>query len=178
MILLGARGTPPVARGAVDDRLVGLQDVMPTLLSLAGLDVPDGVDGLSMVGDVRRDRLYGEYGVGADATRMITDDRHKLVYYPAGHHVQLFDLRADPDESVDLSAAPEHATARARLLSWLCAELYGTDRDWIRDGELVGTPEPAAPPAIDRGLHGVRGYHWPPPPPTDDPTQVVGAPEP
>ena len=33
----------------MDDRLVGLQDVMPTLLDLAGVDIPSSVNGQSMV---------------------------------------------------------------------------------------------------------------------------------
>jgi arylsulfatase A-like enzyme len=177
MILVGARSGEPVRRDATDPRLVGLQDVMPTLLSLAGVPVPASVDGLSMVGATRRDRLYGEFGVAGDATRMITDDRYKLVYYPAGNHVQLFDLAEDPGEAVDLAAADSHAPVRRRLTSWLLDELYGSDADWVRDGELVGVPEPTTLPPLDRGLHGVRGHQWPPPPLDDDPGRVVGAPQ-
>jgi arylsulfatase A-like enzyme len=177
MILVGAGSGEPVRRDATDPRLVGLQDVMPTLLSLAGVPVPASVDGLSMVGATRRDRLYGEFGVAGDATRMITDDRYKLVYYPAGNHVQLFDLAEDPGEAVDLAAADSHAPVRRRLTSWLLDELYGSDADWVRDGELVGVPEPTTLPPLDRGLHGVRGHQWPPPPLDDDPGRVVGAPQ-
>jgi arylsulfatase A-like enzyme len=37
MVLVGARGDERVGHHAVDDRVVGLQDVMPTLLDLAGI---------------------------------------------------------------------------------------------------------------------------------------------
>ena len=177
MILVGARGGEPVRHNATDQRLVSLQDVMPTLLSLAGVPVPASVDGRSMVGAARRDRLYGEFGVAASATRMITDDRYKLIYYPAGNHVQLFDLTVDPGESIDLADDDRHASVRRRLESWLLDELYGDDTDWIRDRELVGMPAPHRLPPLDRGLHGVRGHQWPPPPLDDDPGRVIGAPE-
>ena len=65
MILLGGRDGR-VPHHTVDDRLVGWQDVMPTLLDLAGIDIPDTVEGLSMVGEERRSYLYGECGEGAN----------------------------------------------------------------------------------------------------------------
>ena len=53
----GRRGRRCAPAGQVDERLVGLQDVMPTLLSLAGLPVPATVEGLPMTGERRRDIL-------------------------------------------------------------------------------------------------------------------------
>ena len=50
MILVGTAGDERVGHHRVDDRLVGWQDVMPTLLHLAGIDIPDTVDGIPMVG--------------------------------------------------------------------------------------------------------------------------------
>jgi arylsulfatase A-like enzyme len=49
MILMGVAGTAGGCHRA-DARLVGLQDVMPTLLELAGVPIPSTVEGLSMVG--------------------------------------------------------------------------------------------------------------------------------
>lgn len=88
----------------------------------------------------------------------------------------LLSLAGIPCETIDLAEADSHAPVRQRLPDWLRAELHGTDTDWVRDNELVGMPEPAALPPIDRGLHGVRGYQWPPPPLDDDPARVIGAP--
>ena len=115
MILVGAAGDARVPAGQVDERLVGLQDVMPTLLSLAGLPVPATVEGLPMTGERRRDILYGECKEDRLATRMAHDGRHKLIWYPAGNVVQLFDLQADPRECRDLSEAAQYALIRQRL---------------------------------------------------------------
>jgi arylsulfatase A-like enzyme len=164
LLLCGARGDGRVPGNACDDRLVGLQDVMPTLLDLAGIDTPDTVQGLSMVGEERRPHLFGEIGNGASSTRMVHDGRHKLIYYPVGNRVQLFDLEDDPEELRDLAEAPECAAVRQRLEQILAGELYGGDEAWVRDGKLVGLPDQEwVPRTGNRGLSGQRGGHFPPP---------------
>ena len=175
MILVGAAGDARVPAGQVDERLVGLQDVMPTLLSLAGLPVPATVEGLPMTGERRRDILYGECKEDRLATRMAHDGRHKLIWYPAGNVVQLFDLQADPRECRDLSEAAQYALIRQRLEQALVERAWGVDRDWISAGRLTGFPAPAAPPRADRQFGGQRGLHYPQPP-QSDPTRTVGSP--
>ena len=175
LILVGPRDDARVAAGAVDPRLVGWQDIMPTLLELAGADIPATVDGRSMVGAARRATFYGEVGEDAMATRMIRDDRYKLIYYPVGNRLQLFDLEVDPSETRDLAGTAAHSDVQARLTTQLMAELYGGDLAWLRDGALVGLPDRTFAPRPDRGLSGNRGLHWPPPP-LDESGRVVGAP--
>ncbi|MGW9331169.1 sulfatase-like hydrolase/transferase [Bosea sp. NPDC055594] len=174
MLLSGAAGDSRVGTGATDGRLVGLQDIMPTLLDLCGLPIPESCEGLSMVGEQRRDILYGESLEGAKATRMVHDGRYKLIWYPAGNHFQLFDLDKDPQEMADLAGDPGHADIRARLGKALAGSLYGEDEAWLRDGELVGMAEPELVMAPNRGLSGQRGLHYPPIPPTD-PAKAVGS---
>lgn len=107
---------------AVDDH-VSLQDLLPTLVGLAGGD-PAGdlghpVDGGSLVpllhGAREPDRtVLGEYlGEGAVAPIfMIRRDRWKYVWsQPDG--AQLYDLRRDPDERRNLAVADDHATTAA-----------------------------------------------------------------
>ena len=165
MILLGGRNGR-VPHRAVDDRLAGWQDVMPTLLDLAGVDIPGTVEGLSMVGGERREYLYGEWGEGPNANRMIHSGRHKLIYYPVGNRVQLFDLESDPGELNDLAGSEAHAGIQARLSGQLAAELYGGDEAWVGEGGLVGLPDREWAPRPNRDLTGQRGLHYPPPPQT------------
>jgi len=164
MILVGAKNASRVPEGRADNRLVGLQDVMPTLLDLAGIDVPETVDGLSMVGNEQRGHLYGEYGESHEATRMIHDGRYKFVYFASGNRKQLFDLEVDPHELKDLIDSNSHAEIRQSLETKLISELYGTDTQWLDDGELVGLPALTDPSPPDRGLSLQRGSHWPVPP--------------
>ncbi len=167
MIVVGTAGDKRVGHHRVDDRIVGWQDVMPTLLDLAGVGIPDTVEGVSMFGEARREYLYGEVGEGDHATRMIRQGRYKLIYYSVGHTRQLFDIDADPQELHDLSQSPDHGAVLEDLTQKLISELYGGDEGWVRDGELEGLPNREFRPGPNRGLSSVRGHHWPPPPKTD-----------
>jgi len=167
MIVVGRAGDKRVGHHRVDDRIVGWQDVMPTLLDLAGIPVPETVEGRSMFGDERREYLYGEVGEGDHATRMIRQGRYKLIYYPVGNVRQLFDVEEDPRELTDLSGSAEHAGVLEELTAKLIAELYGGDEAWAENGRLVGRPNREFRPGPNRGLSSQRGHHWPPPPKTD-----------
>ena len=169
MILLGTEGDSRIGHGRVDDRLVELQDVMPTLLDLAGIDIPDSVKGQSMASAPRRQHLYCEHGAGGMATRMVHDGRFKLIYYPTGNRLQLFDLEDDPEELVDLSISDAHQADRERLIELLVGGLHGDDLAFVQDGQLAGVADMVYEPEPDRGLRTQRGGHWPPPPtPTDE----------
>lgn len=180
MILVGTgaseRGFDPrVGHHRVDDRLVGLQDVMPTLLELADIEIPETVDGVSMLSEQQRSYFFGECVEDAGATRMIHDGRFKLIYYAVGNHTQLFDLEDDPDELTDLANLPEYQEVRDRLTELLVGELYGSDEEWLdAEGVLVGLPDIDFEPGPRRGLVGQRGIHWPQPPPdpSDRPTGI------
>jgi arylsulfatase len=175
MILMGTTGDSRVGQQRTDDRLVGLQDVMPTLLDMAGVRIPETVEGRSMLGEWRRPSLYGEFGEDASATRMIREGRSKLVYYPVGNVSQLFDIDADPCELHDLAGSREHAQVLDRLVNALIRELYGGDQSWIRNNRLEGLPARTHTPGANRSLSAQRGQHWPPPPKTDMPQSLSNA---
>jgi arylsulfatase len=178
MILMGVKNEPRITPGNRDMRLAGMQDVMPTLLDLAGIPVPDSCTGLSLVGDEKHDTMYCEALENYCATRMITDGRWKLIWYPAGNHIQLFNIESDPNELTDLAADPASASTRDRLTTALVNELYGDDLNWIEGNKLIGFETEMGtsrnPFVHDRGLMGQRGLHSPEQPP-DDPSKIVGA---
>lgn len=169
MILVGPRGTDRVPEGAVDDRLVGWRDVMPTLLDMCGLEVPDTVEGISMLGNEKREHVYCEVADDDHASRMVSDGKYKLIYYPVGNRSFLFNLEDDPHELRDLSASAEHASVRQKLIEILSSELYGGDEKWVVDGNLKGLPSKDFKPAGNRTLSAQRGSHWPPAPIVDIP---------
>ncbi len=170
MILVGTQAQASdgtVGHHRVDDRLVGLADVMPTLLHLAGIDPPGHCQGRSMVGDDRREYLHGAWGAAGTnrlASRMIRDPRYKLVFFPEGPVVQLFDMVDDPLEQRNLADDPAHAQSRAKLERWLIDELRDEEQQWVRDGRLVGNADAhQREPRPYRGLCGQRGVHMPSP---------------
>lgn len=149
----------------LEDRLITIEDVMPTLMDICGLgdSVPEGIDGISLLRQ-ERSHIYGEISEGALATRMVHDGRYKLIYYPAGNVFQLFDLEADPGESHDLARDHKHKSVLERLKRILADELYSDDVSWIRNGEFAGFAPPDTPSEPNFGLLNQRGLHWPQPP--------------
>jgi arylsulfatase A-like enzyme len=169
MILSGVRGCKRLPQGRIDDRLVGLQDVMPTLLDLCDIPIPEHVEGASMLSDHRRPVLYAECSEGEHSTRMLHDGRFKLIYYATGNACQLFDLETDPRELTNLSRAPEHADRLEKMKGLLIKQLYGGDLEWVKDGHLVGWPNKTFRLAPHRNLNSQRGDGWPQSPPVDIP---------
>lgn len=150
-------------RGMVDGRLACLEDVMPTLLEFCGLPKPETVEGFSLFGDETRHCLFGEISEGVKATRMILDERYKLIYYPFGNKKQLFDIKKDRQELHDLAGHEKYRVVSERLEEELIRELYGEDRRWVVDGKLVGEACPEYAPSQDYVFSNQRGLHWPPP---------------
>lgn len=90
---------------------VYLQDIMPSILQLAGIETPEYVDFkslLPLISGKRKsnyDLIYGGY---IDLQRMITDGDYKLIYYPKIDKTILYNLKDDPLEKNDLSDQPEY----------------------------------------------------------------------
>jgi len=160
MILMPAAGSERVGHHVRDDRLATLADVMPTLLDLCGIPVPETVEGLSLAGEQRRETIYGEHFDNDQATRMMHDGRHKLIYYPVGNRTQLFDLAKDPNEMRDVAADPAYEDVRRRLTDLLVRKLYGADTAWVEGGKLVGLPDKKWTPQPNRSWSGQRGWRF------------------
>lgn len=173
MIVVPPGGGMAESRGSQRGELFGLADVMPTLLEFAEIPVPQSCDGISMNGSQGRSFLYGECMEDAKATRMIREGTLKLIWYPAGNQVHLFDLEKDPGEVCNLAQDSGYSDQRRHLEQKLVSQLYGPDLKWTRDGKLTGFDAPALPRLDNRGLSGQRGVHYPTPP-FDSEGRVVG----
>ncbi len=150
--------------GTVDNRLLCLADIMPTLLSVCDIPIPDTVEGISAFAEEKREILYGEVGEGDKATRMAHDGRYKLIYYPVGNYIQLFDLQNDPKELTNLAGEKEHMAVEKRLTEFLISNFYNKDTEWSDDGiVLKGLDDVTFVKKNDCSLYNQRGGHWPPP---------------
>ncbi len=161
MILTGANGDQRVASGHVDNRFVGHADIMPTLLDLAGLPIPDHVEGISMVGEKQREYMLSECGDSYVGTRMVRKGDFKLIYHAGGNLRQLFNLANDPQETRNLANEPEHTALIEELTAVMVDNLWGAGREWIRDGKLVGLPEIPFTRGANRSFSGQRGIQFP-----------------
>ncbi len=125
------------------DQVVGLQDVMPTVLDAAGIEAPGWMTGRSVFDAVRgartRDFFHGEHSPCYDLTlgmHYLTDGRTKYIWYPVTGAEQLFDLTADRGERHDLAAVPDRAGELATWRERLIDILAGRD-DPLTDGKRL-----------------------------------------
>ncbi len=149
-----------LARGARSLQPAGLEDVMPTLLALAGLPIPASADGRNLAATLRdatvrtRDVLHFEHAPiysPEQGFQALTDGRWKYIWRPANGREQLFDLAADPREERDLAGAAAHRDEATRWRTRLVQRLTGRP-EGFSDGEklIAGRPYPrihAAPKA-------------------------------
>ncbi len=138
--ILSAPPSCGLETGKVDDRIVELRDVLPTLLSLAGLPVPDFIEGKTLTEEWEREYAYGELWEDDRTTRMIRTKEMKLIYYPVGNVFQLFDLKKDPQEMQDVSTDEDYQNIFIDLKVKLTSRLYGSDCPLSQNGKLVGLP--------------------------------------
>ena len=104
---------PGLQQGVISNDLVSLIDLFPTLMDMAGLDHPQGIDGVSLLplcrGDAtgRPNYVFSEYHSNFSNTgiAMWRQGPWKYVRY-AGYHPQLFNLHDDPEEIHNLVPSP------------------------------------------------------------------------
>jgi arylsulfatase A-like enzyme len=120
-----ARWPGQVKAGTTSDRVVGFEDVLPTLVEAAGARAPAGLDGISFVPTLRgrpqepREFLYREfpsYG-GQVSVRMgrWKAIRQNLRRKPDAP-IELYDLVEDVSESRDAAAQQPELVAKARRI--------------------------------------------------------------
>jgi len=117
-LIFAGPGIPP---GEKSEAFAYLLDIFPTLCDLVGCEIPETVEGKSLLPAIKeqkeniREYLHFAY---EGFHRGIRDRQYKLIeYVVGGKHVksQLFDLVSDPRETVNLADSLEHAETLARL---------------------------------------------------------------
>jgi arylsulfatase A-like enzyme len=116
-------------------------DIAPTLLELAGITIPDDMQGKSLREiwqnrDVQwRDAIYYHYyekGFGATPHYGVRTNRHKLIhYYDVVDSWEFYDLETDPNEMNNLYNDPAYEKTIAELRINL-TELQEIYKDTIR----------------------------------------------
>ena len=133
---------PGIPEGQTVDALTYLYDVFPTVCDLTNVDIPDTVEGSSLVPlmegcvDKVRDSVFAAY---KDIHRTVSDGRWKLIRYYVSeetgkgtNYLQLFDLEEDPWETNNLAEQPEHAERVKSLATELKRWQTETD-DFMKD---------------------------------------------
>ncbi|MDR3792372.1 MAG: arylsulfatase [Terracidiphilus sp.] len=133
------------AAGTVIDNPVELRDVLPTLLDAAGAEVPETMDGKSLLELVRargkgwREWIDLEHDLcyaPENHWNALTDGKWKYIYHARKGEEQLFDLVRDPQELHDLTADAQHSAELEKWRTRLAEHLAERGADWVRDGKL------------------------------------------
>ena len=128
------------------DQMIETTDLFPTLMTLIGLPTPTTVQGRDMAplfrnqpGALGRAEVFSEYLPSEEA--MIRTDRYKLVVCAGMHErsdgyrsskplkgptIRLFDLQADPGETIDLSRDPAQLSRIQEMQQLLLERFRGT----------------------------------------------------
>lgn len=164
-----------VAQNTVINKPVELMDVMPTILDVARVDIPDTVEGRSVLPLIQgedhwRPYVHGEIWQALATTggmQYLTDGKRKYIWFPAENREQYFNLEADPSECHELSADPAYAEEIALWRQRLVHELTGRPEGFT-DGEsllpLEG-PTTIVLPGFERNTdlfqEGIEGLPFP-----------------
>jgi arylsulfatase len=139
----GMHQTPPLK---LLDTPVCIEDLMPTILYMADVAVPDGVDGQSLLslmrGEAELDRPYLHIET-SPTYHCITDGKEKFIWLVKDGCEQFFDLVDDPNETRNLI---NDSDRRERIVYWR-SELVQTLKDRPegfsdRERLIAGRPYP------------------------------------
>lgn len=145
-----ARG-PGVKPGTTPASLVANIDLAPTFLGLAGLPIPESMQGRSLVpllrGELPADwrtsvyyRYYHDPGHHNTAAHLgVRTATHKLIYYWKKDAYEMFDLVSDPCEQHNLLYSAEEANKPevAAKLAELKAEIARLQKQYNDDGRYA-----------------------------------------
>ncbi len=121
-----------IDKGGRCDEFISTVDLMPTLLDIAGAEVPENVDGCSILPliqgkipeDWRKDVMceFHGYEPALCTIRMVRTKKWKYIYNPCSED-ELYDLETDPEELYNLAPmlAYKHVLRRMkeRMVYWL-----------------------------------------------------------
>lgn len=131
--------------------VVELRDIMPTLLDAVSIDIPQSVEGesvLPLCNDIEnvnwREYIHGEHEYGERSYHYIVSDHDKYIWYSQTGVEQYFDLIEDPQEKVNLIQHSAYEEKIALRKGQLIKELKDREEGYT-DGEKLIVKRAAKP---------------------------------
>ncbi len=147
MILKWPQGVQAqVARGSTITNPVEIRDVLPTFLDAAGVNIPQHIDGQSMLKLVRgessdwREYIDLEHSVcysSKNHWNALTDGKIKYIFFAKNGSEQLFDLTNDPSEKKDLSNDSQYTSILKIWRERMVNHLKERGTEYVRSNKLV-----------------------------------------
>lgn len=122
----------------VIDTPVCLEDIMPTILALLGIEIPESVDGKNLIPVLKGQQLGRKYLhiEHAPFFHALTDGKEKFIWFVKDGREQFFDLTVDPHELHNLI----NDTSYKEKIAWWQNELVKVLKDrpeGFSDGEKL-----------------------------------------
>lgn len=131
--------------------LFELKDLMPTILDLVDVAIPNGIDGLSFKkvlkneGSIERTYIHGEHaGKPHLANQYIVTKEDKFIWFTQRAEKQYFDLLNDPKELNNLISEPSKQERINYLEKLLINELRGREEGYTDGEHLIDGCKPKA----------------------------------
>lgn len=132
---------------STNDMATSLIDVLPTIMDILDIPIPEDVDGISLFPYMQDELMSNEntrliHGEHCNCyhpsqeMQFITDGHLKYIWFTRSGKEQLFDLYEDPAESTDLSCHPDYTDNLLHLRSQLIKELEERGPDVTNGQEL------------------------------------------
>lgn len=160
-----------IESGQETDALVETVDIFPTLADLAGLEIPEYLEGTSFRRVTENPAIPWKKGAISQQPRGLIADREGISLRTERYRYtewinsftgeimarELFDYQQDPTESVNLATNPENAG----LLEKLSTQLNAGWKSMLPEGMTNLSDNPEAPPSYAWGVEGVsRREAW------------------
>lgn len=152
---------PGIPQHSTIDSIMEIRDIMPTLLECAGIDIPAGIDGRSVLSEIRdadgcttslpsdqpqaagvidepwRNYLHGEHTIRGWSLQFIRSNHFKYIWISESGREQLFDMDNDPTELHDLHKDPAYAAILEEHRALLIKELDDREEGYVQNGDLI-----------------------------------------
>ena len=132
--------------GGVVEAPVELRDLLPTFLDANGAEVPEDMDGLSLLPLLENEKAPWRKYIDIEHAAAywednywcaLTDGKVKYIWFFRTGQEQLFDLSGDPNELHDLSKERASRKLLNEMRMAMAEHLKERGEDWVKDGKTV-----------------------------------------
>lgn len=139
----GSIHIPMIVKGvgapcSINDNIVELRDIMPTILEIANAPIPESIDGISMLTENNgRTYLHGEHTGGRFSNQFIVTKTEKYIWYSQTGKEEYFDLINDPQELHNAIKDKKYQKNIEVLRKLLIEELRDREEGFVYEDKLV-----------------------------------------
>ncbi|MFW6270443.1 MAG: sulfatase-like hydrolase/transferase [Bacillota bacterium] len=143
------------------DQPVLTADIFPTLMNYLDINHETETDGISLLNYISEENtindrtICGEYG-NNDGTAFATDGEFKYIYYGIEGREQLFDIKNDPDDLINLSSDNQYHDIKLKLKNELINYLDKHGSSKVKQDSLVEV----SPEIDEKKLKRQNPYAW------------------